>query len=406
MAIILLIRHGLTDYVTSNRAAGHTAGIHLNDEGRAQAAALAQRLRRLPIKAIYCSPLERTWETAEALSAAVGAPLQARPGLIETDTGEWTGRYYKDIQVDDAAVWQALQSHPKGTRIPGGETIDEIQTRMVAEIEAIYQAHRHDMVAIVSHADPIKAAIAHYIGLDLDHFQKLVIGPASVSAIRRDEHSAALLVMNHSGDLPPLAPEHGHRQAVRRITWPEEGKTMPRTIYDLRSVSRLTASAIGVPGERTFYIQAHEADSGRIFTLLCEKEQIAALALGIEQLLEEVEARQPASAPTAPVPDADLELEEPLEPVFRVGQLGLGYDQQADALVLVAYELPESEDVDPDTLSVARIWGSRSQMRALSRHAAAVVAAGRPLCQLCGEPMDASGHICPKKNGHKKIEIR
>lgn len=402
MTTVLLIRHGLTDYVTGGRAAGRTPGVSLNAEGKAQAAALAKRVQGLPIKAIYSSPIERTTETAQAVAAAIGLKVEIRPGLIETNTGDWTGHTYDDIQQKDAAIWHALQVHPKGTRIPGGETIDEIQARMVAEIDGICREHPQDMVAIVSHADPIKATIAHYIGLDLDQFQKLVISPTSVSVLTVSEHGAALLVMNHNGDLPDLTPKHSQKPAVRRITWPQEGQTMPRNVYDLKSISRITASAVGVPGQRTFYLQAR--DNERLFSLLCEKEQIAALALGIDALLEDLDEKQPETTPGEPVTASDLELEEPLEPVFRVGQLGLGYDEAANAIVLVAYEQPESAETDIETLSVARFWATRSQVRALSKYAATVVQAGRPPCPLCGEPMDPSGHICPKKNGHKKIE--
>ena len=178
---------------------------------------------------------------------------------------------------------------------------------------------------------------------------------------------------------------------------------MPRMVYDLKSISRITATAEGLPGHRTFYLQARDGD--KLFTLLCEKEQVAALAAGIEQLLDELEEKQPGSEEKTVIPDSDLELEQPLDPVFRVGQLGLGYDEEAKAVVLIAYEVAESEDTDPETLAVARFWASRSQVRALGRHGAAVVVAGRPACPLCGEPMDPEGHICPKKNGHKKIEI-
>lgn len=403
MTVVLLIRHGVTEYVAANRAAGRTPGISLNKEGRRQAAALAQRLNRLPIKAVYSSPIERTVETAQALAAALGLTVQTRPGLIETDTGDWTGRYYRDIQEQDGAAWRALQEHPKGVRIAGGETVDEIQARMVAEIEAIRRAHAGDIVAVVSHADPIKATLAHYIGLDLNFFQRLIIDPTSVSVLLAGEQHTALLTMNHSGDLPDLAPKHTRQRAVRRITWPQEGLAMPRDIYDLKKVQRMTAAAIGLPGERTFYIQARDGE--RLFTLLCEKEQVAALAEGIQQLLDELDEKHPPSAAPDAVSAQDLELEQPLEPVFRVGQLGLGFDQEADALVVVAYQVPESEDADPETLAVARIWVTRSQARALARHALGVVTAGRPLCPLCGEPMNASGHVCPKRNGHKKIEV-
>jgi uncharacterized repeat protein (TIGR03847 family) len=403
MTIVLLIRHGLTDYVAANRCAGHTAGIHLNAEGKAQAEALAERLRTLPITAIYSSPIERAAETAQAIAGVKGLAVQTRPRLVETRTGEWTGLYYSDIQSKYAGVWSALQSHPKGTRIPGGETIDEVQERMVAEVDDLCRAHPSGTVAVVSHADPIKATICHYIGLDLDHFQQLSINPTSVSALAMADVGAALLVMNHAGNLPDFAPKHSARRFVQRIAWPQEGKTMPRTEYDLKSVSRLTASAVGLPGQRTFYIQARDSD--RLYTLLCEKEQVAALAEGIEQFLEDLDKEHPDATPAAAIPDRDLELETPLEPLFRVGQMGLGYDQEANAVLLVATEIPESEDVDIDTLPIVRIWATRSQVRALSHHASVVVAAGRPLCPLCGEPIDPSGHVCPKRNGHKKVDV-
>ncbi len=402
MTTVLLIRHGLTDYVTGGRCAGRTPGVSLNAAGQAQALAVAQRVKNLPIKAIYSSPMERTQETAQAIAAATGLPVQLRPGLLETDTGDWTGQTFSEIQAQNAAIWQAIQAHPKGTRIPGGETMDEIQARMAAAIDAICREHPDGMVAVVSHADPIKAAIAHYIGLDLNQFQKLVINPTSVSVIAVNEHGAALLVMNHNGDLSDLTSKQHQRPAVRRITWPQEGQTMPRIVYDLKPLARITASAVGMPGQRTFYLQAR--DSERLFTLVCEKDHVAALALGIDELLEELDKQQPGSASDEPVAAIDLELEEPLEPVFRVGQLGLGYDQDANAIVLVAYELPESAETDPESLSAARLWATPSQARALSKHAAAVVQSGRPQCHLCGEPMDPAGHICPKKNGHKKIE--
>ena len=402
MTIILLARHGLTDYVASDRCAGHTPGIHLNAEGKRQAAALAQRLHSLPIRAIYSSPIDRAAETAQAVAEAAGLQVQIRTQLAESETGEWTGRYYRDIQQEDAATWAALQAHPRGTRIPGGETIDEIQTRMVAAIDAICRDHHDSMVAVVSHADPIKAAICYYIGLDLDQFQKLVISPTSVSVLAVSDHGAALMTMNHSGDLSDLVPKPGHRLAVRRITWPQEGQHMPSTVYELKPVIRITATAAGQPGQRTFYIQARDQD--RLFTLVCEKEQVAALALGIDSLLEELSSRHPDDSTEAPIPETDLELEQPLEPAFRIGQLGLGFDADANAIVLVADEVAESEDTDPETLAQARFWASRSQVRALSRHAAAIVSAGRPLCPLCGEAMDPGGHICPKRNGHKKIE--
>jgi probable phosphoglycerate mutase len=404
MTIVLLIRHGLTDANVKGICAGRMPGVHLNSEGQAQAAALARRVQRLPIAAVYSSPIERAVETAQAVADARALTVQTRPGLIETDTGSWTGQMFNDIQQKDAAVWHALQTHPKSTRIPGGETIDEIAARMAAATEEIRLAHPSEMVAVVSHADPIKAVIAHYIGLDLDRFQRLHIGNTSVSVLALNEHGATLHVMNHLGDIPDLLAKKEQKPAVQRITSLQEGQPMPRVIYDIKPVLRITATAEGLPGQRTFYVQAR--DNERLFTLICEKQQVAALALGIQELLEGLDEKQPEATPAAPVAPGDLELEQPLEPVFRVGQMGLGYDQDSACVVIVAYELPESEDADPETLAAARFWATPAQARALAAHAATVVAAGRPICPLCGESMDASGHVCPKKNGHKKIEIQ
>lgn len=174
---------------------------------------------------------------------------------------------------------------------------------------------------------------------------------------------------------------------------------MPGELYDLNPVTHITADAVGEPGQRTFYIQARQGS--RLVTLLCEKQQVAALALGIEQLLEQI-AQKDASlvGRSDEVLDIDMSLDEPLDPAFRVGQMGLGYDEDRNLLVLVAQELlPEGED--PSTASSARFWGTPVQMRTMARHAAQVVAAGRPICPLCGAPIDPEGHFCPRRNGHQ-----
>jgi uncharacterized repeat protein (TIGR03847 family) len=178
---------------------------------------------------------------------------------------------------------------------------------------------------------------------------------------------------------------------------------MPGEIFDLNPITHITAGAIGEPGQRTFYIQARQGS--RLVTLLCEKQQVAALALGVEQLLEQLAQKDPERVgPSDQVLEIDMSLDEPLDPAFRVGQMGLGYDEDRNLLVLVAQELlPEGED--PATASSARFWGTATQMRTLARHAAEVVAAGRPLCPLCGEPMDPENpqdHFCPRRNGHSK----
>jgi uncharacterized repeat protein (TIGR03847 family) len=174
---------------------------------------------------------------------------------------------------------------------------------------------------------------------------------------------------------------------------------MPEFTFDLSPVTRITASALGPPGQRTFFIQAQQGVVQ--VTLLCEKEQVAALSTALQQLLEQLDQRYPAAEPEDKIPLWDLELKEPLQPEFRVGQMGLGYDEDAGLIVLIAQELLVDEETSETSVGrTARFLGTRSQMRALSQYAAEVVAHGRPICPLCGQPMDPEGHFCPKRNGH------
>jgi probable phosphomutase (TIGR03848 family) len=198
---LLLIRHGLTDWV-GNRLPGWTPGIHLSEEGRQQAEALAQRLASLPIKAVYASPLERTVETAEAIAAPHGLGVQIRENLGEIRIGEWTGQSIEDLAKKEE--WLAIQFYPSGVSIPGGETMHEMQTRAVVELDVIRKAHPGATVAVVSHADVIKAAVAHYIGLHLDLFQRLVVYPASLTAFRFNKLGPRLVLFNDSGTIDVL----------------------------------------------------------------------------------------------------------------------------------------------------------------------------------------------------------
>ena len=199
MMNLLLIRHALNDWV-GKRLAGWTPGVHLNDEGRAQAAALAQHLAEVPLAAIYSSPLERTLETAQPLAEAHGLAVQVREGLGETRYGGWTGRTLKELREEK--LWPVVQVYPGGARFPGGESLREVQARMVAELDAIRDAHPGQTVVVVSHSDPIKLAVAHYAGLPLDLFQRLTISPASVTAFAFTRFGPRLVCLNHTDDLP------------------------------------------------------------------------------------------------------------------------------------------------------------------------------------------------------------
>ena len=173
---------------------------------------------------------------------------------------------------------------------------------------------------------------------------------------------------------------------------------------ELDPVTRLTADAVGEPGQRTFYLQA--ASGADQVTLLVEKEQVRRLAESLQTWLPELAADRPEDPGEAAAAEAgQLDLAQPLEPEFRVGQLSLSYDAERDRVLVVATELQvEDEDDDPlDALEPleVRLTVTRAQLRVLARHGSQVVARGRPLCPLCGNPLDPTGHICPAQNGHR-----
>jgi len=172
---------------------------------------------------------------------------------------------------------------------------------------------------------------------------------------------------------------------------------------DLDPVTRLTADAVGAPGQRTFYLQA--ASGTEQVTLLVEKEQVRRLAESLQAWLPELAADRPEDPEEVRAAEAgELALAEPLEPDFRVGQLQLSYDPERDRVLVVATELLAAEDVEaaepPDPLEV-RLIVTRPQLRVLARHGSQVVARGRPLCPLCGNSLDPSGHVCPAQNGQR-----
>jgi len=200
MPLILLIRHGENDYVKQSRLSGRMPGIHLNEKGRAQAQALAEKLKSAPIKAVYSSPLERAMETAEPLAKALELEVIPRPGLIETDVGEWQGKTIKGLSR--LKIWRKVLSAPSLMRFPGGESFIESQYRICQEIEWIREQHDPKvLIACFSHADPIKLAIAYYLGMPLDMFQRLGVSPASITALLLGEGGSHLLTLNYDFSL-------------------------------------------------------------------------------------------------------------------------------------------------------------------------------------------------------------
>lgn len=211
MTDLLLIRHATNDWVGEHRLAGWTPGVHLNDHGRGQAAALADRLASWPIAAIYSSPLERAVETAQPLADRLGLPIGIEDGVGESRYGDWTGQPLKELAK--TPDWMQVQFVPSLARFPNGEGLAEMQARAVATTERLRGAHPKQVIAVVSHADVIKAIAAAYAGLPFDLFQRLVVDTASVTWFRFTPHGPRLLKFNDTGSLEPPKPEPPEEQA-------------------------------------------------------------------------------------------------------------------------------------------------------------------------------------------------
>jgi len=164
---------------------------------------------------------------------------------------------------------------------------------------------------------------------------------------------------------------------------------------ELNPVSHITVGTVGEPGQRVFYLQGSKGTD--LVTLLIEKHQANMISSSCESLLEEIARDHPQESEAREEILTDMRLREPVDVLFRVGNMGLGYNEGMGRVVLVAYELVP-EDEEP---SVVSFWATRAQVKSLVKHAASVVKAGRPVCGNCGQPMDAEGHFCAHRNGHK-----
>jgi probable phosphomutase (TIGR03848 family) len=206
--VILLVRHGKTP-TTGTILPGRAPGLHLSDEGRAQAEAVAERIAALagpggrPPVAVYASPLERTTETARPIARQLGVRVRAARGLLECDFGEWTGA--KLSALAKKPEWTQVQRWPSGFRFPGGESFLEMQARMASELTRLVELHPGETVVAVSHADPIKAAVSTAAGTHLDLFQRLSVSPCSVSALAYTAGGPHVLTVNSTGSLAELA---------------------------------------------------------------------------------------------------------------------------------------------------------------------------------------------------------
>ncbi len=219
---VLLVRHGKTP-TTGQVLPGRAPGLHLSDEGRSQAERAAQRIAALttmpegassakparkaasatptaPVgaTAVYSSPMERARETAAPIAKALGVKVLRHKGLVEADFGEWTGR--KLTELNKLPEWAQVQRHPSGFRFPGGESFSEMQTRMTGAIHELVARHPGEIIVCASHADTIKAAVADAMGSHLDLFQRIVIGPCSITAITYTTTGPIVLAVNSMGD--------------------------------------------------------------------------------------------------------------------------------------------------------------------------------------------------------------
>lgn len=204
--LILLVRHGQTP-TTGVELYGRKPGVQLSAVGWGQAEKVAERISEIDhrrIAAIYSSPLKRTLETATPISEAIGIPVKQKRGLIELDVGAWTGR--KLNQLRKLKAWSAVQKYPSGFRFPKGESFVEMQTRMAQTIDGFVANHPGKTVVAVSHADPIRALVAHAMGTHLDLFQRIVVSPCSVTAILYTPSGPLVLAVNNTGDLGSLTP--------------------------------------------------------------------------------------------------------------------------------------------------------------------------------------------------------
>jgi probable phosphoglycerate mutase len=220
MTSILLVRHGENEYVKSGRLAGRQKGVHLNSNGEKQAKTVAELLKNYPIKAVYSSPLERTMETAAPIAEALSLEIKPRDGLIEIDVGDWQNKKIKAL--NRLRLWKTVQNSPSRMRFPSGESFLEAQFRISQELDSLaLQYGQNDLIVCVSHSDIIKLAVAYFVGMPIDNFQKLVVDPASITILNINDHGSWLKMLNYdvsftlSSDRSRFGNERTNRQDWR-----------------------------------------------------------------------------------------------------------------------------------------------------------------------------------------------
>ncbi len=195
--LVLMVRHGQTP-TTGKLLPGRAPGLHLADAGHEQARRAAERIAALSrVDAVYSSPLERARQTAAPIGAARGLKVQVERGLLECDFGDWTGAELKKLMK--LPEWSTVQRAPSTFTFPGGESFPAMQHRITATLDRLRARHPGGVVVCVSHADPIKAAVAHAMGTHLDLFQRIVISTCSISAVAYGQGGPVVLTVNSTG---------------------------------------------------------------------------------------------------------------------------------------------------------------------------------------------------------------
>jgi probable phosphoglycerate mutase len=224
MATLILVRHGENDWSKKNKLAGHIPGVHLNEVGHRQAHAVAQRLAALPIRAIYSSPVTRCVETANYIADTHRLSIQFVEEVGEVEYGEWEGKKIKKLARKPG--WRTVQFFPSRARFPQGEALREAQFRAVQALEEIAARHEKEVVVVVSHADIIRLVLAHYLGVHIDLFQRLVISPAAASVIALSPDGLVrVLRVNDDGPMhPPAPPDEASKDKKKKSTAPAKEK--------------------------------------------------------------------------------------------------------------------------------------------------------------------------------------
>jgi probable phosphomutase (TIGR03848 family) len=202
MTILYLVRHGVTEH-TGKVLSGWMPGIHLNPQGTEEAEAAAASLAGVKLRAIYSSPIERCFQTAELVARPHRLDIHLCDGLGEVRYGAWTNRSFKVLQR--TKLWGRVQRWPSGARFPDGESLREVQARAIAAMEAICAEHSKHSVCAVSHADVIRLVVAHYLGLHIDLFQRIIVGPGSITVLAVGEDGPKVVAVNvpPRGFVPP-----------------------------------------------------------------------------------------------------------------------------------------------------------------------------------------------------------